>query len=155
MQNQAMPGICRHTLESYLEAHLRRIRGCVWCWRWVKGCKIIICVTTSSHPTTSLLNFKRESWSFLEQAEEISQNLLVKFWRCRADLCIPQYLLSLRKQQLFHTAQSEARMSLQWIQCTKEDKKPQLILHYNPTKRGVDNLDKVTATYSCQSKTAC
>ncbi|TWW53560.1 hypothetical protein D4764_0116070 [Takifugu flavidus] len=32
--------------------------------------------------------------------------------------------------------------------------KPQMILDYNSTKGGVDNLDKVTATYSCQRKTA-
>lgn len=38
---------------------------------------------------------------------------------------------------------------------TREDKKPQMILDYNATKGGVDNLDKVTATYSCQRKTAC
>ncbi|KAL4008747.1 hypothetical protein ACER0C_002599 [Sarotherodon galilaeus] len=37
---------------------------------------------------------------------------------------------------------------------TKDDKKPQMILDYNSTKGGVDNLDKVTATYSCQRKTA-
>nr|XP_046255654.1 piggyBac transposable element-derived protein 4-like [Scatophagus argus] len=38
---------------------------------------------------------------------------------------------------------------------TREDMKPQMILDYNSTKGGVDNLDKVTATYSCQRKTAC
>lgn len=32
--------------------------------------------------------------------------------------------------------------------------KPQMILDYNATKGRVDNLDKVTATYSCQRKTA-
>ncbi|XP_025760986.1 piggyBac transposable element-derived protein 4-like [Oreochromis niloticus] len=37
---------------------------------------------------------------------------------------------------------------------TRDDKKPQMILDYNSTKGGVDNLDKVTATYSCQRKTA-
>ena len=37
---------------------------------------------------------------------------------------------------------------------TREDMKPQMILDYNSTKGGVDNLDKVTATYSCQRKTA-
>ncbi|XP_062409077.1 piggyBac transposable element-derived protein 4-like [Sardina pilchardus] len=37
---------------------------------------------------------------------------------------------------------------------TREDKKPQMILDYNATKGGVDNLDKVTATYSCRRKTA-
>lgn len=37
---------------------------------------------------------------------------------------------------------------------TREDMKPQMILDYNATKGGVDNLDKVTATYSCQRKTA-
>ncbi|XP_054883216.1 piggyBac transposable element-derived protein 4-like [Poeciliopsis prolifica] len=36
---------------------------------------------------------------------------------------------------------------------TREDMKPQMILDYNSTKGGVDNLDKVTATYSCQRKT--
>ncbi|KAL3988450.1 calpain-15 [Sarotherodon galilaeus] len=38
---------------------------------------------------------------------------------------------------------------------TRDDKKPQMILDYNSTKGGVDNLDKVTVTYSCQRKTAC
>ncbi|XP_072513072.1 polymeric immunoglobulin receptor-like [Salminus brasiliensis] len=37
---------------------------------------------------------------------------------------------------------------------TREDMKLQMILEYNSTKGGVDNLDKVTATYSCQRKTA-
>ena len=37
---------------------------------------------------------------------------------------------------------------------TREDMKPQIILDHNSTKGGVDNLDKVTATYSCQRKTA-
>ncbi|KAL7854606.1 hypothetical protein SRHO_G00167960 [Serrasalmus rhombeus] len=37
---------------------------------------------------------------------------------------------------------------------TREDMKPQMILDYNSTKGGVDNLDKVTATYSCQRTTA-
>ncbi|XP_062864594.1 piggyBac transposable element-derived protein 4-like [Trichomycterus rosablanca] len=37
---------------------------------------------------------------------------------------------------------------------TREDMKPQMILDYNSTKGGVDNLDKVIATYSCQRKTA-
>ncbi|KAL4007576.1 hypothetical protein ACER0C_001428 [Sarotherodon galilaeus] len=37
---------------------------------------------------------------------------------------------------------------------TRDDKTPQMILDYNSTKGGVDNLDKVTATYSCQLKTA-
>ncbi|KAK2906236.1 hypothetical protein Q8A73_010179 [Channa argus] len=37
---------------------------------------------------------------------------------------------------------------------TREDKKPRMILDYNSTKEGVDNLDKITATYSCQRKTA-
>ncbi|KRZ08871.1 PiggyBac transposable element-derived protein 4 [Trichinella zimbabwensis] len=31
--------------------------------------------------------------------------------------------------------------------------KPDIILHYNNTKGGVDNLDKMTSTYSCQRKT--
>ena len=30
---------------------------------------------------------------------------------------------------------------------TREDRKPQIVLDYNGTKGGVDNLDKVTATY--------
>ncbi|XP_039618136.1 piggyBac transposable element-derived protein 4-like [Polypterus senegalus] len=34
------------------------------------------------------------------------------------------------------------------------DKKPVMILDHNRNKGGVDNLDKVTATYSCQRKTA-
>ncbi|KAL7866079.1 hypothetical protein SRHO_G00113260 [Serrasalmus rhombeus] len=37
---------------------------------------------------------------------------------------------------------------------TREDMKPQMILDYNSMKGGVDNLDKVTATYSCQRTTA-
>ncbi|KRZ72739.1 PiggyBac transposable element-derived protein 4 [Trichinella papuae] len=32
--------------------------------------------------------------------------------------------------------------------------KPDIILHYNNTKGGVDNLDKMTSTYSCQRMTA-
>ncbi|KRY06858.1 hypothetical protein T12_2873 [Trichinella patagoniensis] len=31
---------------------------------------------------------------------------------------------------------------------------PDIILHYNNTKGGVDNLDKMTSTYSCQRMTA-
>ncbi len=37
---------------------------------------------------------------------------------------------------------------------SREDKKPQMVLDYNETKGGVDNLDKVTATYSCRRMTA-
>ncbi|XP_051982284.1 piggyBac transposable element-derived protein 4-like [Xyrauchen texanus] len=37
---------------------------------------------------------------------------------------------------------------------TREDRKPQMVLDYNETKGGVDNLDKVTATYSCRRMTA-
>ncbi|XP_038128076.1 piggyBac transposable element-derived protein 4-like [Cyprinodon tularosa] len=37
---------------------------------------------------------------------------------------------------------------------SREDKKPQMVLDYNKTKGGVDNLDKVTATYSCRRMTA-
>ncbi|KRX59338.1 PiggyBac transposable element-derived protein 4 [Trichinella sp. T9] len=33
-------------------------------------------------------------------------------------------------------------------------RKPDIILHYNNTKGGVDNLDKMTSTYSCQRMTA-
>ncbi|XP_039550046.1 piggyBac transposable element-derived protein 4-like, partial [Pimephales promelas] len=36
----------------------------------------------------------------------------------------------------------------------REDRKPQMVLDYNETKGGVDNLDKVTATYSCRRMTA-
>ncbi|XP_052463478.1 piggyBac transposable element-derived protein 4-like [Carassius gibelio] len=36
----------------------------------------------------------------------------------------------------------------------KDHKKPEIILDYNQTKGGVDNLDKVVATYTCQRKTA-
>ncbi|XP_031134023.1 piggyBac transposable element-derived protein 4-like [Sander lucioperca] len=32
--------------------------------------------------------------------------------------------------------------------------KPEIVLHYNATKGGVDNLDKLVATYSCRRKTA-
>ena len=38
---------------------------------------------------------------------------------------------------------------------TREDRKPQMVLDYNKTKGGVHNLDKITATYSCQRMTAC
>ncbi|KAE8279658.1 hypothetical protein D5F01_LYC21787 [Larimichthys crocea] len=33
------------------------------------------------------------------------------------------------------------------------DKKPTIILDYNKNKEGVDNLDKLTATYTCQRMT--
>ncbi|KAM4038566.1 uncharacterized protein ACNLHF_016923 [Anomaloglossus baeobatrachus] len=33
------------------------------------------------------------------------------------------------------------------------DKKPRIILDYNKNKGGVDNLDKLTATYTCQQMT--
>ncbi|KAM4035776.1 uncharacterized protein ACNLHF_014862 [Anomaloglossus baeobatrachus] len=33
------------------------------------------------------------------------------------------------------------------------DKKPRIILDYNKNKGGVDNLDKLTATYTCQRMT--
>ncbi|XP_059401128.1 piggyBac transposable element-derived protein 4-like [Carassius carassius] len=36
----------------------------------------------------------------------------------------------------------------------KDHKKPEIILDYNQTKGGVDNFDKVVATYTCQRKTA-
>ncbi|XP_049898294.1 piggyBac transposable element-derived protein 4-like [Epinephelus moara] len=36
----------------------------------------------------------------------------------------------------------------------REDKKPHIILDYNKNKGGVDNLDKVTAVYSCRRMTA-
>ncbi|KRY24828.1 hypothetical protein T01_10775 [Trichinella spiralis] len=34
--------------------------------------------------------------------------------------------------------------------CDRKGSKPDIILHYNNTKSGVDNLDKMTSTYSCQ-----
>jgi hypothetical protein len=34
----------------------------------------------------------------------------------------------------------------------REDKKPEIILHYNKTKGAVDNIDKMVRTYSCQRK---
>ncbi|CAM4573790.1 unnamed protein product [Leuciscus chuanchicus] len=37
----------------------------------------------------------------------------------------------------------------------RDDQKPQMILSYNSTKGGVDNLDKIVATYTCRRKTAC
>jgi len=37
---------------------------------------------------------------------------------------------------------------------TREDKKPSMILEYNATKGGVDNLDKVTGSYSTKRMTA-
>uniref|UniRef100_A0A9J7X7T1 PiggyBac transposable element-derived protein domain-containing protein n=1 Tax=Cyprinus carpio carpio TaxID=630221 RepID=A0A9J7X7T1_CYPCA len=36
----------------------------------------------------------------------------------------------------------------------REDRKPEMILSYNRTKGGVDNLDKIVATYTCRRKTA-
>lgn len=36
---------------------------------------------------------------------------------------------------------------------SREDKKPDIILDYNKNKGGVDNLDKVTGTYTCKRKT--
>ncbi|KRZ01665.1 hypothetical protein T11_13180 [Trichinella zimbabwensis] len=36
----------------------------------------------------------------------------------------------------------------------RKGSKPDIILHYNNTKGGVDNLDKMTSTYSCQRMTA-
>ncbi|XDV25949.1 hypothetical protein PO909_029773 [Leuciscus waleckii] len=36
----------------------------------------------------------------------------------------------------------------------REDRKPMMILDYNATKGGVDNLDKIVATYTCARKTA-
>ncbi|XP_056102977.1 piggyBac transposable element-derived protein 4-like [Rhinichthys klamathensis goyatoka] len=36
----------------------------------------------------------------------------------------------------------------------REDRKPIMILDYNATKGGVDNLDKIVATYTCARKTA-
>ncbi|KRX37671.1 PiggyBac transposable element-derived protein 4 [Trichinella murrelli] len=38
--------------------------------------------------------------------------------------------------------------------CDGKGSKPDIILHYNNTKGGVDNLDKMTSTYSCQRMTA-
>jgi len=35
---------------------------------------------------------------------------------------------------------------------TEEDRKPQVILHYNSTKGGVDNMDKMATSYSCRRK---
>ncbi|XP_056092518.1 piggyBac transposable element-derived protein 4-like [Rhinichthys klamathensis goyatoka] len=37
---------------------------------------------------------------------------------------------------------------------SRDDKKPQIILDYNKSKGGVDNLDKMVATYTCKRKTA-
>ncbi|XP_061878322.1 piggyBac transposable element-derived protein 4-like [Entelurus aequoreus] len=49
---------------------------------------------------------------------------------------------------LMSTMHKDAQLS------TREDKKPQMVLDYNATKGGVDNLDKVTGTYSCRRMTA-
>lgn len=77
VQNPPFLWICKYALESYLEAHLRRIRGGTWCWRWV-NCKVIISrVTISSHPTTLELIIKRESWPCWELSAEKSQNFPV------------------------------------------------------------------------------
>ncbi|KRZ81405.1 PiggyBac transposable element-derived protein 4, partial [Trichinella sp. T8] len=37
--------------------------------------------------------------------------------------------------------------------CDGKGSKPDIILHYNNTEGGVDNLDKMTSTYSCQGMT--
>ncbi|KRY04939.1 PiggyBac transposable element-derived protein 4, partial [Trichinella patagoniensis] len=37
--------------------------------------------------------------------------------------------------------------------CDGKGSKPDIILHYNNTKSGVDNLDKMASTYSCQGMT--
>ena len=34
-----------------------------------------------------------------------------------------------------------------------EDRKPEIILHYNSSKSGVDNMDKLVGTFSCRQKT--
>ncbi|KRY10248.1 PiggyBac transposable element-derived protein 4 [Trichinella patagoniensis] len=38
--------------------------------------------------------------------------------------------------------------------CDGKGSKPDIILHYNITRDGVDNLDKMTSTYYCQRMTA-
>ncbi|KAK0141262.1 hypothetical protein N1851_021704 [Merluccius polli] len=40
------------------------------------------------------------------------------------------------------------------VMSTRKDRKPQMVLEYNKTKGGVDNLVKVTATYSCRHMAA-
>nr|XP_023659233.1 piggyBac transposable element-derived protein 4-like isoform X2 [Paramormyrops kingsleyae]XP_023659235.1 piggyBac transposable element-derived protein 4-like isoform X2 [Paramormyrops kingsleyae] len=47
---------------------------------------------------------------------------------------------------LMSTQHREGRIS------DREDKKPEMILHYNATKGGVDNLDRLVACYSCHRK---
>src|SRR6218665_1982241 len=37
---------------------------------------------------------------------------------------------------------------------TGDDHKPAIILHYNSKKGGVDNMDKLAATYSCKRKSS-
>ncbi|CAM4487531.1 unnamed protein product [Leuciscus chuanchicus] len=49
---------------------------------------------------------------------------------------------------LMSTVHSDAALS------ERDDQKPQMILSYNSTKGGVDNLDKIVATYTCRRKTA-
>ncbi|XP_016409956.1 piggyBac transposable element-derived protein 4-like, partial [Sinocyclocheilus rhinocerous] len=49
---------------------------------------------------------------------------------------------------LMSTAHKDAAVS------EREDRKPKMILDYNTTKGGVDNLDKIVATYTCGRKTA-
>ncbi|XP_058628873.1 uncharacterized protein LOC131538778 [Onychostoma macrolepis] len=49
---------------------------------------------------------------------------------------------------LMSTAHNDAAVS------EREDRKPKMILDYNTTKGGVDNLDKIVATYTCGRKTA-
>ena len=39
------------------------------------------------------------------------------------------------------------------IHLDRNDKKPDIIMAYNATKGGVDNLDKLIRTYSCKRKT--
>ncbi|XP_038553198.1 piggyBac transposable element-derived protein 4-like [Micropterus salmoides] len=40
------------------------------------------------------------------------------------------------------------------LPCERPDRKPELVLKYNATKGGVDNLDKLVATYSCRRMTS-
>ncbi|XP_061085309.1 uncharacterized protein LOC133118973 [Conger conger] len=49
---------------------------------------------------------------------------------------------------LMSTLHKDAKIS------TREDQKPEMILDYNATNGGLDNLDKVTGSYSCERMTA-
>ncbi|KRX55631.1 PiggyBac transposable element-derived protein 4 [Trichinella sp. T9] len=65
------------------------------------------------------------------------------------DCTIVSYVLKRNKNFLvLSTMHNDTRVS------DGKGSMPDIILHYNNTKGGVDNLDKMTSTYSCQRMTA-